>query len=135
MPPTLTTPPGSVEPYKLPCYTGELWTVPTSNSTLRLLVTAKETNDAFAVVTCGGTYDKPIGFHYHREAHDVFLCLKGKLNVWANDKARSLEEGDYADVPPVSLSLSLCQKVLLRNVLVFGRYFRFSDEEKCIYEE
>lgn len=32
----------------------------------------------------------------------MFLCLKGKLNVWANDSARSLALGDFAGVPPVS---------------------------------
>lgn len=97
----LTTPPGNPsQPYVLPCYRGELWTIPTSNSTTRLLVTGKETNNAFAVVGTGGTFDKPIGFHYHREAHDVFLCLQGTLNVWANDKARSLSPGDFASVPP-----------------------------------
>jgi quercetin dioxygenase-like cupin family protein len=69
---------------------------------MRLLVTGKETDNAFAVVTTGGTYDKPIGFHYHREAHDVFLCLKGSMNVWADDQARELREGDFASVPPVS---------------------------------
>jgi quercetin dioxygenase-like cupin family protein len=69
---------------------------------MRLLVTGKETDNAFAVVGTGGTFDQPIGFHYHKEAHDVFLCLKGKINVWANDKARSLGPGDFASVPPVS---------------------------------
>jgi quercetin dioxygenase-like cupin family protein len=68
---------------------------------MRLLVTGKETDNAFAVVGTGGTFDKPIGFHYHKEAHDVFLCLKGKINVWANDTARSLGPGDFASVPPV----------------------------------
>lgn len=100
----LTTPPGKTDlAYVLPCYTGELWTIPTSNSTMRLLVTGKETDNTFAVVGTGGTFDKPIGFHYHKEAHDVFLCLKGKINVWANDKARSLGPGDFASVPPVRL--------------------------------
>lgn len=99
--PHLTTPPGKTDlAYVLPCFTGELWTIPTSNSTMRLLVTGKETDNAFAVVGTGGTFDKPIGFHYHKEAHDVFLCLKGKINVWANDTARSLGPGDFASVPP-----------------------------------
>ncbi|KAH8646049.1 RmlC-like cupin domain-containing protein [Tricladium varicosporioides] len=99
--PTLSTPPGKTDQaYVLPCYSGELWTIPTSNSTMRLLVTGKETDNAFAVVGTGGTFDKPIGFHYHKEAHDVFLCIQGKINVWANDKARSLGPGDFASVPP-----------------------------------
>ncbi|TVY82325.1 Quercetin 2,3-dioxygenase [Lachnellula suecica] len=97
----LTTPPGkTAQAYVLPCYSGELWTIPTSNSTMRLLVTGKETDNAFAILGTGGTFDKPIGFHFHKEAHDVFLCLKGKINVWANDKARSLGPGDFASVPP-----------------------------------
>lgn len=100
--PHIQTPPGRPgEPYVLPCFTGELWTIPTSNSTMRLLVTGNETANAFAVVGTGGTFDKPIGFHFHKEAHDVFLCLKGTINVWANDKARSLSAGDFASVPPV----------------------------------
>ncbi|KAK6612312.1 cupin domain-containing protein [Botrytis cinerea] len=98
--PHLTTPPGEATPYVLPCFTGELWTIPCSNSTMRLLVTGNETNNAFAVVGTGGTKDNPIGFHYHKEAHDVFLCLKGTLNVWANDEARSMGPGDFASVPP-----------------------------------
>jgi hypothetical protein len=104
--PTLSTPPGDPSTaYHIPCYSGELWTIPTSNSTMRLLVTGNETNNAFAVVGTGGTYDNPIGFHYHNEAHDVFLCLKGSLTIWANDKARSLGPGDFASVPPVSLAI------------------------------
>ena len=104
----LTTPPGKTsQAYVLPCYTGELWTIPTSNSTMRMLVTGKETDNAFAVVGTGGTFDKPIGFHFHREAHDVFLCLKGKVNIWANDEGRSLAPGDFASVPPVCVLLRL----------------------------
>jgi hypothetical protein len=80
--PTLSTPPGdSSSAYHIPCYSGELWTIPTSNSTMRLLDTGNETNNALAVVSTGGTYDNPIGLHYHNEAHDVFLCLKGSLTV------------------------------------------------------
>ncbi|KAK2629879.1 hypothetical protein QTJ16_000699 [Diplocarpon rosae] len=96
----LTSPPSSSRPYSLPAFAGELWTIPTSNSVMRLLVTAKETDNAFAVVSTGGTNDKPIGFHFHKEAHDVFLCLKGTMNVWADDQARTLREGDFASVPP-----------------------------------
>ena len=108
----LTTPPGKPsQPYIIPCYSGELWTIPTSNSTMRLLVTGKESNNAFAVVGTGGTFDGPIGFHFHKEAHDVFLCLQGKINVWANDKARSLYPGDFASVPPVCIVLH-CSRII-----------------------
>ena len=60
----LNQPPSTTTPYLLPSFSGELWTIPTSNSVMRLLVTGKETANAFAVVSTGGTYDKPIGFHF-----------------------------------------------------------------------
>ncbi|GAB7350202.1 hypothetical protein MBLNU459_g0862t1 [Dothideomycetes sp. NU459] len=99
--PTLSQPPGRPdESYIIPFMGGELWTIPASNSVLRLVVTEKESNGDFAVITTGGIGDKPIGFHYHKEAHDVFLCQKGSINVWADDEARTLLPGDFASVPP-----------------------------------
>lgn len=92
--------------YVVPCYAGELWTIPTSNSVTRLLVTGEETDNQFAVVTSGGTTDQPILWHFHREAHDVFICLEGTLNVWADDQGRALGPGDFASVPPVKHSYS-----------------------------
>ncbi|KAH8882520.1 RmlC-like cupin [Thozetella sp. PMI_491] len=97
----LITPPKEAKtPYVVPCFSGELWSIPTSNSVTRLLVTGEETENQFAVVTSGGTFDDPILWHFHREAHDIFLCLQGTLNVWADDKGRSLGPGDFASVPP-----------------------------------
>jgi quercetin dioxygenase-like cupin family protein len=99
--PILSEPPGKPDStYVLPVFGGELWTIPTSNSVMRMLVTEKESKGDFAVVTTGGQQDNPIGFHYHRDAHDVFLCLKGSMNVWADDAARTLLPGDFASVPP-----------------------------------
>ena len=120
--PILSEPPGKPdESYVIPYVEGELWTIPCSNSILRLLVTGKETRGDFAVLGAGGTGkaktrscrfnsflgtdtmqtgDDPIGFHYHKEAHDVFLCIKGNINLWADDQARTLGPGDYASVPP-----------------------------------
>ncbi|KAK4947788.1 hypothetical protein LTR10_013296 [Elasticomyces elasticus] len=88
------------QPYILPSLGGETIYIPCSKSATRLLVTGKETDNAFAVVGTGGAQGDPIGFHYHRETHDVFLCLKGKVNVWANDQCRTMESGDFASVPP-----------------------------------
>ncbi|GME54082.1 Cupin RmlC-type [Neofusicoccum parvum] len=94
------SPPGSSTSYVVSLFRGEKLVIPCSNSVMRLLVTGKETNMTFAVVSTGGSASDPIGFHYHREAHDVFLCLKGQVNVWANDTARTLSAGDFASVPP-----------------------------------
>lgn len=92
--------------YTLKSLEGEIIYIPCSKSAMRLLVTGKETEGAFALVGTGGSQGDPIGFHYHREAHDVFLCIKGSCNVWADDKARTMGPGDFASVPPVRHSAS-----------------------------
>lgn len=86
--------------YTLKSMEGEIIYIPCSNSALRLLVTGKETEGAFAIVGTGGGQSAPIGFHFHREAHDIFLCLKGSVNVWAEDTCRTIGPGDLASVPP-----------------------------------
>lgn len=98
----LNAPPGTPsKAYVLPSLSGEIIYIPCSKSAMRLLVTGKETKNAFAVVGTGGTASAPIGFHFHRETHDVFLCLKGQVNVWAGEKCRTMGPGDFASVPPV----------------------------------
>ena len=89
------------KPYVISSQDGEIIYIPLSKSATRLLVTGKETDNAFAVVGSGGSQSDPIGFHYHRETHDVFLCLKGSINVWAGEQCRTMQAGDFASVPPV----------------------------------
>lgn len=89
------------QPYMISAQDGEIIYIPLSKSALRLLVTGKETENAFAVIGSSGSQGDPVGFHYHAKTHDVFLCLKGNLNIWANDEARTLGPGDFASVPPV----------------------------------
>lgn len=95
-----TAPGRPAEPYVLQSLCGEVIYIPLSKSATRLLVTGKESDNAFAVVGTSGSEGDPIGFHFHREAHDVFLCLKGSINVWAGDQCRTMTEGDFASVPP-----------------------------------
>ena len=100
----LELPPGiPAQPYVLQSLCGEIIYIPCSRSATRLLVTGKESDNAFAVVGSGGAQSAPIGFHYHNDAHDVFLCIKGQVNVWAGDQARTLEPGDFASVPPKTI--------------------------------
>ena len=95
-------PPGHPgQPYVMSSMNGEIIYIPCSKSATRLLVTGKETDNAFAVVGSGGSQGDPIGFHFHKEAHDVFLCLKGSVNVWAGKKCRTMTPGDFASAPPV----------------------------------
>ena len=100
---SVTEPPGRPGiAYTLESLGGEVIYIPCSKSAMRLLATGKETENAFAIVGTGGSAGHPIGFHFHREAHDVFLCLKGAVNVWAGDQCRTMGPGDFASVPPVS---------------------------------
>ena len=88
------------KPYVISSQDGEIIYIPLSKSATRLLITGKETEDAFAIVGSGGSQGDPIGFHYHREAHDVFLCLQGAINIWAGDQCRTMGPGDFASAPP-----------------------------------
>lgn len=106
-----TLPPGRPgEPYIISTQDGEIIYIPLSKSATRLLVTGKESDDAFAIVSSGGSQSDPVGFHYHREAHDVFLCLQGNVNIWANDECRTLSSGDFASVPPVKKPSLKCHR-------------------------
>jgi len=99
---TRQLPPGVPgKPYVISSQDGEIIYIPLSKSATRLLITGKESENAFAVVSSGGSQSAPIGFHYHREAHDVFLCQSGSVNVWAGEKCRTMGAGDFASVPPV----------------------------------
>jgi hypothetical protein len=63
--PILSQPPGkSDSSYVIPVFGGELWTIPTSNSVMRMLVTEKESKGDFAVVSTGGQgeYQSPNPF-------------------------------------------------------------------------
>ncbi|WPG97866.1 Hypothetical protein R9X50_00064800 [Acrodontium crateriforme] len=98
---TISQPPGQPnKAYIISTQDGEIIYIPLSISATRLLITGKETSNAFALVGSAGSQSDPIGFHYHQQTHDVFLCLQGKINVWANDQSRTMEPGDFASVPP-----------------------------------
>ncbi|KAK5138470.1 hypothetical protein LTR08_000056 [Meristemomyces frigidus] len=98
---TLISPPGVPgRPYVISTQDGEIIYIPLSKSATRLVVTGKETENAFAVVGSGGSQSDPIGFHYHKETHDIFLCTQGNINIWAGEKCRTMSPGDFASVPP-----------------------------------
>ena len=48
----------------------------------------------------------------------MFLCLKGAVNVWAGEKARRMEAGDFASVPPVSAAQYVWLLVVLTRYRV-----------------
>jgi quercetin dioxygenase-like cupin family protein len=67
----------------------------------RTLAGAEETGGAMSVMSlCGPAADRPIPMHSHEREHDVFLCVRGRIQVWAGDESRILTPGDLASVPP-----------------------------------
>ncbi|KAL2818408.1 RmlC-like cupin domain-containing protein [Aspergillus cavernicola] len=93
-------PPPSRTPYAIPQLEGERITIPGSKGTFRILASSKQTNGLMAVFQSGGVLSDAPGFHYHNQAHDVFLVTKGSLKLWNGDKCRLLGPGDFAYVPP-----------------------------------
>jgi len=98
--PRVSLPAGAPIPYLLPSHTGEHLTIPGTKAVFRILCSAAETNNAMSVFGQDGVLSDPPGFHYHNHAHDVFMCTKGRLKIWAGDKCRILYPGDFAYVPP-----------------------------------
>jgi len=76
---------------------------------LHLLAGGDDTAGSYGVVICDSNEDaRPIPRHYHEKEHDTWLCLRGKLRVWANDTSRILLPGDFAYVPPMDTHSYQC---------------------------
>lgn len=100
--PVLTTPPDQRTTYIIDQLEGERITIPGSKGVFRILASSKQTQGGIAVFTSGAVLSDAPGFHWHAEAHDVFLPTKGYLKLWNGDKCRVMGPGDFAYVPPVS---------------------------------
>ncbi|KAH6619046.1 RmlC-like cupin domain-containing protein [Boeremia exigua] len=98
--PRVQQPLGKPSPYIIPAYEGETITIPGTKSTVRILASAKETEGLISVFGMDGAVADPPGFHYHNLAHDVFMCTKGHLKVWAGNDCKILGPGDFCYVPP-----------------------------------
>jgi quercetin dioxygenase-like cupin family protein len=85
--------------YILPQLSGESLYIQSTNSVVRLPAGELLTDGSFSVVSSEGAETDPIMPHKHATAHDTFLCLRGSLQVWADDQSRILQPGDFASVP------------------------------------
>jgi len=101
---TLSTPPTTGESYIIGQYEGERITLPGSKGAFRILASAKQTQGKISVFTSAAVLSDAPGFHYHNEAHDVFLVTKGFLKLWNGDKCKIMGPGDFAYIPPVRKS-------------------------------
>ncbi|KAK8059146.1 Quercetin 2-3-dioxygenase [Apiospora saccharicola] len=98
--PITTVPPPARTSYILDQLEGERLTIPGSKGVFRILASSKQTNGGIAVFSSGAVLSDAPGFHWHEEAHDVFLVTKGFLKLWNGDKCRIMGPGDFAYVPP-----------------------------------
>ncbi|KAI0121711.1 RmlC-like cupin domain-containing protein [Xylariales sp. AK1849] len=98
--PLQTLPPEERTNYIIDQLEGERITLPGSKGAFRILASSKQTNGGIAVFQSGAVLSDAPGFHWHNEAHDVFLVTKGFLKLWNGDKCRILGPGDFAYVPP-----------------------------------
>lgn len=103
--PTLAQPPGSRSSYVISQLDGERLTIPGSKGTFRILASSVQTDGKISVFQSGAVLSDAPGFHYHNEAHDVFIVTKGFLKLWNGEKCHILGPGDFAYVPPVSFLL------------------------------
>ncbi|KAH6880045.1 RmlC-like cupin domain-containing protein [Thelonectria olida] len=98
--PVHTTPPDVRTNYIIDQLEGERITIPGSKGAFRILASSKQTDGGIAVFQSGAALSDAPGFHWHEEAHDVFLVTKGYLKLWNGDKCRIMGPGDFAYVPP-----------------------------------
>lgn len=98
--PRVLEPLGKPSPYIIPAYEGESIAIPGTRGSIRILASAKETDGLISVFGYDGVTGDAPGFHYHNEAHDVFLCTRGRMKLWAGNRCRILSPGDFAYVPP-----------------------------------
>lgn len=98
--PIQATPPDSNAAYIIDQLEGERISIPGSKGVFRILASSKQTSGGIAVFTSGAVLSDAPGFHWHAEAHDVFLVTKGFLKLWNGDKCRVMGPGDFAYIPP-----------------------------------
>ncbi|KAH8763085.1 RmlC-like cupin domain-containing protein [Diaporthe sp. PMI_573] len=98
--PRVPEPLGKPTPYIIPAYEGESIAIPGTKGSIRILASAKETDGLISVFGYDGVTGDAPGFHYHNEAHDVFMCTRGRMKLWAGDRCKILSPGDFAYVPP-----------------------------------
>ncbi|KAI1340737.1 RmlC-like cupin [Xylariaceae sp. FL0016] len=98
--PSHKLPPSSRTSYFISQLEGEQLTIPGSKGVFRILASAAQTAGKISVFQSGAVLSDAPGFHYHEQAHDVFLVTKGFLKLWNGDKCRIMGPGDFAYVPP-----------------------------------
>lgn len=81
---------------------GDCIAIPGTNSVVRILASAKETDGRMAVYYRAAVpSDAPDSFCSRARADNAFIVTRGYLRFWNGDKCRDLYPGDFAFVPAV----------------------------------
>jgi quercetin 2,3-dioxygenase len=94
---TITQLPGSAVPYVQPAGTGRAHLL--LGQVARTLAGAEESNGLMSYMSACGPKGRPIPLHFHDAELEVFLCTRGRVQLWAGEESRVLSPGDLGLVP------------------------------------
>jgi quercetin 2,3-dioxygenase len=98
----VTTLPGEPSPYVIEAGSGRAHVL--LGEVGRALVGAEESGGAMSVMALDGPRaERPIPLHYHDVEYEFFYCLRGAIQLWADDENRVLHPGDFGYIPPGTL--------------------------------
>lgn len=89
--------PGESTPYLVPAGGGRAHLL--LGQVCRVLTGDEETDGVMSVTTLCGPGGMPIPLHFHEQEDEYFFCVRGRVQVWADDESRVLTPGDIAIVP------------------------------------
>jgi quercetin dioxygenase-like cupin family protein len=86
------------EPIVVPAREGERRTL--LGDIVITTVGAEQTAGQFSLIgNAGPRAPQPIPMHYHEHEHEMFIPIRGSMQIWANGVSRILHPGDFASVP------------------------------------
>jgi quercetin dioxygenase-like cupin family protein len=63
-------------------------------------VGAAQTDGQFSLIgNAGPRAPRPIPMHFHEHEHEMFVPLRGSMQIWSDGASRILHPGDFASVP------------------------------------
>jgi quercetin dioxygenase-like cupin family protein len=127
--------PGEAVPYVVPAGGGRAHLL--LGQVGRVLTGAEETAGVMSVTTLSGPESPPIPLHFHEVEDEYFFCVRGKIQVWADDESRVLTPGDVAIVPAgtVHSYATLQHNSMFMGPITPGGWDRFFDFCGSPYDE
>ncbi|MBS1844508.1 MAG: quercetin 2,3-dioxygenase [Actinobacteria bacterium] len=119
--------PGEPVPYLVPAGSGRAHLL--LGQVGRVLTGAEETAGVMSATTLSGPASQPIPLHFHEVEDEYFFCVRGKIQVWADEESRVLAPGDIAIVPAGTLHAyaTLAHDSMFMGPITPGGWDRFFD--------